>query len=145
MLPLALTICLISFIESLAIAKMIEAKTQILPSDSLIRNSSRLGYHEDRRGLFPVLSNDGKLSLAQPSMTKPGARTGISSVVAAYYHLSSRWLFLMPMFYYLPKAILASIIVVAVTSLINYKEAVELWHKDRKDFRDTSSSPLCAT
>jgi SulP family sulfate permease len=39
-----------------------------------------------------------------------GAKTGISSVVAAFI-ISMTLLFLMPLFYYLPKAILASIIV----------------------------------
>ena len=40
-------------------------------------------------------------------------------------------LFLTPLFYYLPNAILASIIMVAVFGLIDIKEIKHLWHTDR--------------
>ena len=43
-------------------------------------------------------------------------------------------LFLTPLFYYLPNAILASVIMVAVFGLIDIKEAVHLWHANRADF-----------
>ena len=39
-----------------------------------------------------------------------------------------------PYFYYLPKAVLAAIILVAVTGLIDIKEAKHLWYTDRQDF-----------
>jgi SulP family sulfate permease len=62
-----------------------------------------------------------------------GAKTGISSFVAAII-ISLTLLFLTPLFFYLPKAILASIIMVACIGLVDYKEAVKLWKKDRRDF-----------
>ena len=43
-------------------------------------------------------------------------------------------LFLTPLFYFLPKAMLASVIMVAVFGLIDYKEAIHLWHSNRTDF-----------
>jgi SulP family sulfate permease len=43
-------------------------------------------------------------------------------------------LFLTPLFYFLPKTILAAVILIAVSSLIKLKEARKLWHIDRKDF-----------
>ncbi|MEL7222902.1 MAG: STAS domain-containing protein, partial [Bacteroidota bacterium] len=43
-------------------------------------------------------------------------------------------LFLTPLFYYLPKAILASVIMVAVFGLIDWKEPLHLWKADRSDF-----------
>ncbi len=43
-------------------------------------------------------------------------------------------LFLTPLFYHLPKAILAAIIVVAVAGLVDVRGARGLWRVDRKDF-----------
>ncbi|MDX1667258.1 MAG: STAS domain-containing protein, partial [Saprospiraceae bacterium] len=62
-----------------------------------------------------------------------GARTGISSMVSAAF-VAATLLFFTPLFYYLPKALLAAIIVVAVSSLIDIEEAVHLWKNDRRDF-----------
>ena len=43
-------------------------------------------------------------------------------------------LFLTPLFYYLPNAVLAAVVIVAVIGLIDYKEALHLWKEDRSDF-----------
>ena len=36
--------------------------------------------------------------------------------------------------FYLPSAVLSSMIIVAVGGLIDYKTAMRLWHQDRPDF-----------
>lgn len=131
LLPLALTICLISFIESLAIAKMIEIKHKsyrVIPNQELIA----LGITKIGGAFFQSFPTTGSFTRSAIN-NEAGAKTGLSSVVAALI-ISLTLLFLMPLFYYLPKAILASIIVMAVTGLIDYKEARELWERDRKDF-----------
>ena len=43
-------------------------------------------------------------------------------------------LFLTPLFYHLPKTVLAAIIIVAVFGLINFKEATFLWKANNLDF-----------
>lgn len=43
-------------------------------------------------------------------------------------------LFLTPLFYHLPKAVLAAIIVVAVAGLVDVRAARQLWEVDRWDF-----------
>jgi SulP family sulfate permease len=43
-------------------------------------------------------------------------------------------LFFTPLFYYLPSAVLAAIILLAVKSLFNWQEATRLWRAHRKDF-----------
>jgi SulP family sulfate permease len=43
-------------------------------------------------------------------------------------------LFLTPVFYFLPNAILAAVILVAVSHLLKIEEARKLWIIDRKDF-----------
>jgi SulP family sulfate permease len=57
----------------------------------------------------------------------------MASVISAAL-IALTLLFLTPLFYYLPKAILASVIMVAVFGLIDYKEPVKLWRSDRTDF-----------
>ncbi len=131
MFPLALTICVISFIESLAIAKMIEIKHKsyrVLPNQELIA----LGITKIGGAFFQSFPTTGSFTRSAIN-DESGAKSGLSSVVAAVI-ISLTLLFLMPLFFYLPKAILGSIIVMAVTSLINFKEARALWFQDRKDF-----------
>ena len=62
-----------------------------------------------------------------------GAKTGISSIISAIL-VALTLLFLTPIFYYLPKVILAAIIVGAVINLIHIKEAIHIWHTDKRDF-----------
>ena len=46
-------------------------------------------------------------------------------------------LFLTPLFYFLPKAVLAAIIIVAVFGLVNVKEGIHLWKTNNLDFLAT--------
>ena len=62
-----------------------------------------------------------------------GAKSGIASVVAALI-VGLTLLFFTPLFYYLPKAVLAGIILLAVKSLFDWKEAKHLWQTHRSDF-----------
>ena len=131
LLPLALTICLISFIESLAIAKTIEAmhkNYRVVPNQELIA----LGLTKIGGAFFHSYPTTGSFTRSAVN-NDSGAKTGVSSMVSAVL-IAITLLFLTPLFFYLPKAILASIIVVAVINLVDYKEAIHLWHKDRRDF-----------
>jgi SulP family sulfate permease len=128
--PLALTICLISFIESLAISKSIEAKEKnyrVEPNQELFA----LGITKIGGAFFQSFPTTGSFTRSAINH-QSGAKTGISSIISALL-IAMTLLLLTPLFYYLPKAILASIIVMAVTSLINFKEIKELWVYDRKD------------
>ncbi|MEM8526415.1 MAG: solute carrier family 26 protein [Bacteroidota bacterium] len=131
LLPLALTICMISFIESLAIAKNIEAKRKnyrILPNVELFA----LGISKIVGAFFqsyPTTGSFGRSALNEEA----GAKTGISSIITALL-IVLILLFLTPLFYYLPKAVLAAIIMVIVQRLIDFKEMKYLWKHDRKDF-----------
>ncbi|MEL6866252.1 MAG: SulP family inorganic anion transporter, partial [Bacteroidota bacterium] len=62
-----------------------------------------------------------------------GGRTGLSSIVTALL-MALTLLFLTPIFYYLPNAVLASIILMAVWGLFDYQEALYLWKTHRQDF-----------
>ena len=131
LLPLSLTICLISFIESLAIAKTIESRHKsyrIVPNQELIA----LGVTKIGGAFFQAFPTTGSFTRSAIN-DEAGAKTGISSIIAAII-ICLTLLFITPLFYFLPKAILAAIIIGAVKSLIDYKEAFHLWKHDRRDF-----------
>lgn len=131
MMPLALAICLISFIESLAIAKMIATKEKtykVIPNQELIA----LGLSKIGGAFFQSYPTTGSFSRSAINHEN-GANTGLASIIAALIVILAL-LFLTPVFYYLPNAILAAIIIAAILKLVDIKTAKHLWHADRLDF-----------
>lgn len=129
--PIALTISFIGFMESIAVAKAIQAKHknyQIIPNQELLA----LGIANIGGSLFQSFPTTGGFSRTAVN-DQTGAKTGMASVISAAL-IALTLLFLTPLFYYLPKAILASVIMVAVFGLIDFNEAKHLWHTDRSDF-----------
>jgi SulP family sulfate permease len=61
-----------------------------------------------------------------------GARTGMSSVITALIVLVAL-LFLTPLLYHLPQAVLAAIIIMAVVGLVNFKAVKHAWQASRHD------------
>ncbi len=128
---LSVTIAIISFIESLAIGTAIGKKSKdskIFPNQELLA----LGFSKIVGAFFQAFPTTGSFTRSAVNH-EAGAKTGISSIIMALV-LSLTLLFLTPLFYYLPKGILASIIVAATFSLINFKEAKYLWKIHRPDF-----------
>lgn len=129
--PLSLTICLISFIESLAISRTLEAKHKtykVIPNQELIA----LGISKLVGAFFQAFPTTGSFTRSAVNEAS-GARTGMSALIMALI-MALTLLFLTPFFYFLPKALLASVIIAAVVSLVDYKEALRLWKNDRRDF-----------
>ncbi len=129
--PIALTISFVGFMESIAIAKAIQAKHKnykLIPNQELIG----LGLANIVGSLFSAFPTTGGFSRTAVN-DQAGAKTALSSIISALLILITL-LFFTSYFYYLPKAILASIILVAVFGLIDYKEALHLWNVDRRDF-----------
>lgn len=129
--PLALTICIISFIESLAIAKTLEARHKSYRVDAN-QELLALGMSKIGGAFFQSFPTTGSFTRSAVN-DEAGARTGMSSILATVVVIITL-LFFTPVFYYLPKALLASIIVAAVIGLVDYKEALHLWKTDRRDF-----------
>lgn len=131
LMPLALTIALLSFIESISIAKSVEEfhpEYKVLPNQELIAQGlSKIGG-----AFFQSLPTTGSFSRTAIN-DQTGAKTGIASVVTAGLIVVTL-LFLTPLFYYLPKAVLAAIIVVAVFGLVDFQTPKALWYSDRSDF-----------
>jgi sulfate permease, SulP family len=131
LLPVALTISLVGFMESIAVAKAIQAKHrdyQVKPNQELIG----LGLANIGGALFQSYPVTGGFSRTAVN-DQAGAKTGLASIISAVLIILTL-LFLTPLFYYLPKAILASVIMVAVFGLIDVKEAAHLWKSNRTDF-----------
>jgi hypothetical protein len=61
-----------------------------------------------------------------------GARTGMSSVITAAFVLLTL-LFLTPLLYHLPQAVLAAVIIMAVIGLVNFGAVKHAWQANRHD------------
>jgi len=131
LLPTALTIGLIGFMESIAVAKAIQLKHKNYKIDA---NQELIGLGLANIGgsifrSFPVNGGYSRTAVNDQS----GAKTGMASIISALLIILTL-LFLTPLFYFLPKAILASVIMVAVFGLIDWKELIHLWKTDKRDF-----------
>lgn len=131
LLPIALAISLVSFMESIAVAKAIQAKHKnykVVPNQELIA----LGLANVGGSFLQAYPVTGGFSRTAVN-DQAGAKTGMASIISALLIVTTL-LFLTPLFYFLPKAILASVIMVAVFGLIDIKEPIHLWRADRSDF-----------
>jgi len=129
--PIGLAIALVSFMESIAVAKAIQAKHRDYKVDA---NQELIGLGLANIGgaFFQSYTTTGGFSRTAVN-DQAGAKSGLAAIISAVLIVLTL-LFLTPLFYYLPNAILASVIMVAVFGLIDWKEAVHLWHSNRTDF-----------
>jgi SulP family sulfate permease len=131
LLPIALTLVMVGYLETISIGKSLEAKQdeyRIRPNQELIA----LGISNMVGSLFkayPSASSFSRSAINQES----GAKTGMAALISVVMVVITL-LFLMPLFYHLPKTVLAAIIIVAVFGLINFKEARFLWRANKLDF-----------
>lgn len=130
-LPLAILIALVSFIESIAIAKTLAAKSGTHQIDA---NKELLGLGLAKLGgaLFQAFPNTGSFSRSAIN-EQAGGKTGLSSILASFF-VGLTLLFFTSFFFHLPKAALAAIVLAAIIGLVDYKEAKHLFKTDRKDF-----------
>jgi len=129
LLPAALVISLVGFMEAISIAKAIAAKTKqrLDPNQELVGQGlgNVVGAMTQA---FPV---SGSFSRSAVNMNA-GAKTGMSSVFTALFVLITL-LFLTPLLYHLPQAVLAAIIIVAVVGLVNFAAVRHAWEANRHD------------
>lgn len=131
LLPIALTISFVGFMESIAVAKSIQNKHndyKIVPNQELIA----LGLANIFGSFFKSFPVTGGFSRSAVN-DQSGAKTGLASLISAALIILTL-LFLTDYFYYLPNAVLSAIILVAVYGLIDFKEAKHLWKNDKQDF-----------
>ena len=131
LVPLALTISIVAFMEAYSVAKALEDQRKdhkVDASQELIA----LGAANLAGSLFQSYPVTGGFSRSAVNH-QAGANTPLASVISAGL-IALNLLFLTPLFYYLPQAILASVIMVAVSSLIDVAYAVRLWKNHKAEF-----------
>lgn len=129
LLPIALTISFIGFMESIAMAKAIanKEKYKVEPNKELIG----LGLANVAGSFFSAFPVTGGFSRSAVNY-QAGAKTPLASMITAVL-ITTILLFFTKLFYFLPNAVLAAIIIVAVYSLIDIKEAIYLFSIKRLD------------
>lgn len=123
LLPFAIIISLLGFMEAIAIAKAMASKTgqRIDPNQELVGQG--LGNIIGAIGKsYPV---SGSFSRSAVNLSS-GALTGLSSVVTSVMVVIVL-MFFTPLLYFLPKAVLATIIMMAVIGLVNIKGIIHTW------------------
>jgi SulP family sulfate permease len=129
LLSSAIVISLVGFMEAISIAKAIAAKTKqkIDPNQELVGQglANIVGSFTQS---FPV---SGSFSRSAVNINA-GAVTGMSSVFTGVFVLLTL-LFLTPLLYHLPQAVLAAVIIMAVIGLINFGAVKHAWHANKHD------------
>ncbi|MBW2562936.1 MAG: STAS domain-containing protein [Deltaproteobacteria bacterium] len=123
LLPATVIIALLGFMEAISVARAMAAKTgqRIDPNQELIG-----------QGLANICGAIGKSYPGAGSFSRSavnlqaGAVSGLSNVFASLAVVATL-LFFTPLLYHLPQAVLAAIIMMAVTGLINIRGFVHIW------------------
>ncbi|NQY98433.1 MAG: sulfate permease [Henriciella sp.] len=134
----AALISLIGFIESVSVGQTLAAKRRqrIDPNQELIG----LGAASLSAGVssgYPVTGGIARSAVnydAGAATPAAGAFTAIGIALAT--------VFLTPFLYYLPQAVLAATIIVAVVSLVNLREILEVWNYSKSDFAAMAATIL---
>ncbi len=129
LLPTAIIISLLGFMEAIAIAKAMAAKT----GQKIDANQELIG-----QGLGNILGSMGSSYPVSGSFSRSavnlqaGAVSGISSVVTSLMVVLTL-LFFTPLLYHLPQATLAAVIMMAVIGLINTRGFIHAWKAQKYD------------
>jgi len=129
LLPNALLIALIGYLESISIAKsMASQKRQKIDSNKELVGLGSANIASAISGGFPVAGGFGR-SMVNFSA---GANSPLASVITAGL-VGLTLVALTPLFFFLPKAALAAIIILAVIPLIDTHTFKHAWSYDRTD------------
>ncbi|GAB1393883.1 hypothetical protein MASR1M60_20470 [Rhodocyclaceae bacterium] len=129
LLSAALIIALVAFMESISMAKAMAAKTK----DKIDPNQELIGQGLANIGgaFFQSYPACGSFTGSAINL-QAGAKTGFAMVFNGLF-VAVTLLFLTPYLYHLPKAVLAVIILLAVTSLITPDALKHTWKASRAD------------
>lgn len=129
LLTTALAISFVGYMESISVAKSLASRgrEKVDPNQELIALGVA-NFGAAFTGGYPVTGGFSR-SLVNHSA---GARTPLASVITALL-IALSIVILTPLFYFIPKSILAAIIMVAVAGLIDLKTVRRVWKYDKRD------------
>lgn len=129
LMPTAVAISLVGFMESIAVAKSLASKRrQKIDANQELIGLGAANLSAAFTGGYPVT---GGLSRTVVNFNA-GANTGLASIITALL-IALTVLFFTPLFYFLPQAVLAAIIIVAVLNLIDFTSLQRMWQYNRAD------------
>ena len=127
--PIALTLALVGYLETISIGKAFEEKEGAETIDAN-QELVALGTANIVGSFFQSYGATASFSRSAINF-EAGVKTNLAAIFAVLLVVLTL-LFLTPLFYYLPNAVLASIIMVSVFKLIDFAYAKNLW-VNRKD------------
>lgn len=129
LVPVAFAIALVAFMEAISVGKAYSRRAgyDVDPNQELVA----LGSANIAGSFFGIYPVTGGLSRTAVN-AQAGAKTPLAGILTATV-VAVALLFFTPLFYYLPKAVLASIIMTAVVNMIDIKEMRRLWKVKRSD------------
>ena len=131
LLPAALALSLIGFMEAMSISKGVEDSAEdykVVPNQELIA----IGMSNVVGSFFSSVVVTAGFSRTAVNY-ESGAKTGLARLISAVVILFTL-LFLTGIFYYLPEVLLAAIILVAVVKLIDIQAPVLWWKTEKREF-----------
>ena len=128
--PVAVTLAVIGFIEAFSIGKSLE-NVESEQKISANQEFRALGLGNIIGSFFLSFNTTSSFSRSAVNHNS-GANTQLSTLFASFV-IALTLLFLTPVFYYLPKAVVSAIIIVAVAGLFDYKTPLKLWKYDKID------------
>lgn len=130
LIPTALLITGVAILESVGIAKALAAKNGYeLDSNQELFG---LGVANICGSFFSAYPTTGSFSRSAVNH-ESGAKTGLSGIIMGII-MGCALLFMTPLFKEIPQCALAAIVISAVMGLVDYDEAIFLWHVDKRDF-----------
>ncbi|MEL6344626.1 MAG: solute carrier family 26 protein [Myxococcota bacterium] len=130
LLPIAITISLVSFMESISVARRFARENRYaIDADQELK---ALGLANVVGGVLQGYPVTGGFSRTAVN-AQAGARTGLAGLVTAAA-VGVTLMLLTPLFHFLPKGVLAAIIMTAVFGLVDVQGARHLWRLSRSDF-----------
>jgi len=130
LMPIALTLSFIAFLEAISVAKAVETnhpEYKVVPNQELIA----LGMGNLVGSFFQTYPATGGFSRTAVN-EQAEAKTPLAALISAAV-VALTLLFLTPVFYYLPKTVLAAIIMVAVFGLLDFRIPKQLLKFSKRD------------
>lgn len=132
LVPIALALSLIAFMEAISVAKALHANHK--GEYELDANQELIGLGMGNivgsfMGSYPTTGGFSRSAVSEQA----GSKTNLAAIISAAL-IALTLLFLTSLFYYLPNAILASVIMVAVFGLIDTQYPRFLWKTKKEDF-----------